>query len=162
MALPVSFWGQTLNDNTLGPNGKPESATFRVPVVTLTAANLVAQQTLHAALAVALAGISNGVVRHTRTLLNETVGSNNRAPTTLDQRENKYLIRYHDVTSGQTARVSIPVADLSVLPDGSEFLDLTLDPGLAVKTAFEAVVRSPFDDSHAVTLDSIQFVGRNA
>jgi len=160
MALPVSFWGQTLNDNTLGRNGKPESASFRVPVSTLTAANLVAQQTLMDALAVAVAGISNGVVRHTRILLQETEGSSNRAPSTYDQRENKYLVRYHDTATAQNAIVSIPVADLSILPDGSEFLDLTAGAGLAFVDAFEAVVRSPFDASHAVTVDSIQFVGR--
>ena len=163
MALPISFWGQTLNDNTLNKKtGAAESASYRVPIITLTAANLVATQALLATLASATQGISNGVVRHTTTLLDETAGSGNRAPSTSDQRENKYLVRYHDVVvPALKFRVSVPVADLSILPDGDEFLDLTAGPGLAYKDAFEAVVRSPADGSHAVGIDSIQFVGRN-
>lgn len=162
MALPVSYWGQTLNDNTLKPNGEPESGSFRVPVITLTAANLVAQQALHAALAAAVAGVTMGTVRHTTTLLEETIGTSSPAASTLAQRENKYLCRYHDVTTGQKFRVSLPTADLAVLPNNSEFLDLTAGAGLALKDAFEDVVRSPADGSQAVSLDSVQFVGRNS
>jgi len=162
MALPISFWGQTLNDNTLKSNGEPESAAFRFPIITLTAANLVATQTLLTDLAVAINGVSLGVVRHTTTLLEETVGSGNPAATTAAQRENKYLLRMRDVTTHQKFRVSIPVADLAQLPNNSEFLDLTAGAGLALKDAVEAVVRSPYDGSHAVSLDSAQFVGRNS
>lgn len=162
MALPVSYWGQTLNDNTLKPNGEPESGSFRVPVITLTAANLVAQQALHAALAAAVAGVTLGTVRHTTTLLEETIGTSSPAASTYAQRENKFLCRYHDVTTGQKYRVSLPTADLATLPANSEFLDLTGGVGLALKDAFEAVVRSPADGTHAVELDSVQFVGRNS
>jgi len=66
------------------------------------------------------------------------------------------------VTTGQKYRVSLPTADLSVLPNNSEFLDLTGGVGLALKDAFEAVVRSPGNGANAVTLDSVQFVGRNS
>lgn len=162
MALPVSFWGQTLNDNTIKSNGEPENASYRVPVITLTAANLVAQQALHANLAAAVAGVTMGTVRHTTTLLDETIGTLNPAASTLAQRENKFLCRYHDVTTGQKYRVSLPTADLSTLPNNSEFLDLTTGPGAALKTAFEAVVRSPGNAANAVTLDTVQFVGRNS
>lgn len=162
MALPVSFWGQTLNDNTLKSNGEPENASFRVPVVTLTAANLVAQQALHAALAASVAAITMGTVRHTTTLLDETVGTINPAASVLAQRENKFLCRYHDVSTGQKFRVSLPTADLSVLPNNSEFIDLSTGVGATFKTDFEAVVRSPNNAANAVTLDSIQFVGRNS
>lgn len=162
MALPVSFWGQTLNDNTLKSNGEPESGNFRLPITTLTAANLVAQQALLATLAAAIAGVTMGTVRHTTTLLEETVGTSNPAASTLAQRENKYLLRMHDVTTGQKFRASLPTADLSILPNNSEFLDLTAGAGQALKDALEAVVKSPFDASHAVSLDSAQFVGRNS
>lgn len=162
MALPVSYWGQTLNDNTIKSNGEPENASFRVPVVTLTAANLVATQTLLANLATAIAGVTMGTVRHTTTLLEETVGTITPAASVLAQRENKFLCRYHDVVNGQKFRTSLPTADLSTLPNNSEFLDLSTGVGDALKTAFEAVVRSPNDGSHAVTLDTVQFVGRNS
>jgi len=58
--------------------------------------------------------------------------------------------------------MSYPVADLSQLPSGSEFIDLTADPGMTVKADFEAIVVSPDDSSHSVTLNSIQFVGRSS
>lgn len=162
MALPVSFWGQTINDNTLKPNGEPETATFRLPIVTLTAANLVATQTLLSNLAGGVSGVTLGNVGKTVTILEEIIGSNTPASSVLAQRENKYLLRMHDVTSGQKFRASLPTADLSILPDHSEFLDLTTGPGQTLKDALEAVVRSPYDVSHSVVLDSVQFVGRNS
>jgi len=162
MALPVSFWGQTLNDNTLKSNGEPESGNFRFPITTLTAGNLAAQQALLATLAAAIAGVTMGTVRHTTTLLEETAGTSNPAASVLAQRENKYLCRAHDVTTGQKFRFSLPTADLSQLPNNSEFLDLTGGVGQALKDAYEAVGKSPYDASHAVVLDSVQFVGRNS
>jgi hypothetical protein len=80
----------------------------------------------------------------------------------LAQRENKYLARYHGTTLNQKFQVSFGTADLSLLPSHSEFLDLTTGPGEALKSAFDAVVKSPDDSSEAVSLDSVQFVGRNS
>jgi len=77
------------------------------------------------------------------------------------QRENKLLLRYHGATSNQKFNVSIPTFDLTLLPNHSEFLDLTAGVGLALKDAFEDVVRSPNDSSEVVILDTAQFVGRN-
>jgi len=162
MALPVSFLGYTLNDNTIGRNGQPETGSFRVPILTLTAANLTATQTLITDFAVAVAAVSNGVVRHQTTILEETAGSPTPAPSTLDQRENKYLVRYHDVINGQKFRFSIPVADLAILPNNREFLPTDVGAGADLKAAAEALMRSPNDGSHAIVVDSIQYVGANS
>ena len=76
------------------------------------------------------------------------------------QRENKWLVRYHD-TAGALYSIEIPTAKLSLLDAGTEFLDLTGTEAAAFVTAFQAGAVSPTDGS-AVTVDSIQFVGRRA
>lgn len=162
MAIPTSFMLETYNDNTQKANGEPESASIRLPIATLSAANLVAKLALVAALRTAFAGVVIGVDAKQEITLKSDIFSRNRAPSTAAQRENKWLLRYHDAVTYKKFSGSLPTADLSLLPDGSEFLDLTADPGLALKTAFEAIVVSGDDDSHATVLDSAQFVGRNS
>jgi len=161
MALPVSFWTRTLADNTLKNNGNPETSTFRVAITTLTAANVVAQQALLTDLATDIASITLGQVNKTNLVYEELPGVPGPSSNPLAQRENKWLCRYHDVSNNKKYDVSLPTADLSLLANNSEFLDLSINPGLAFKTSFEAVVKSPYDATHAVVLDSVQFVGRN-
>lgn len=161
MALPVSFLSLTQADNTLKGNGTPETTTVTLPVITISAANLVAQTTLHDALIAALLDITigNALKREltaARTILGSLPSSDPNS-----QRENKYLMRYHGATLLEKFQASIGCADLSKHMAHSEFIDLTADEGLALKTAFEAVVRSPGDSSEGVVLDSVQFVGRN-
>lgn len=150
----------TLNDNTV-VNGRPESGTISLPVTTLTAANYVAQKALIDALVTALEGITIGNPAKTEVVIDRTVISANPAATVQAQRENKYLLRYHGNTLSQKFQASVPTADLDQLVANSEFIDLSAGAGAALKTAFEAIVKSPNDASEAVTLDSVQFVGRN-
>lgn len=161
MALPVSYWGQTLNDNTLKSNGDAESSSFRFPITTLTAANVVAQTALLATLDTAIQGVTMGVIRSTTTILEEELGLGTPAGSPLAQRENKYLLRMHDLITGKKFTRSLPTADLSLLANNSEFLDITAGAGLTLKNAIEAVVKSPYDGANAVVLDTVQFVGRN-
>jgi len=162
MALPVSFFSETKTDNTLNQKtGNGESANWRVAVTTITAANLVAMTANITSLAGAVAAITLGRTVHQQTEVN--VFDQARIPATdpLAQRENKWLGRYHDATNGQKFSVSWPTADVSLHMTNSEFLDLTAGDGAALKAAFEAIVVSPNDSSHATILDSVQFVGRN-
>lgn len=161
MAKPVSFVSVTFNDNTVRGNGSVESTTISVPVITLTAANLTAQLALHDALIAALDDITLGVEAKEETTLIRSAISAAAASSSLAQRENKYLLRYHGNTLQEKFQVSVGTADLTKLMPNSEFIDLTASEGLALKTAFEAVVRSPGDGAETVTLDSVQFVGRN-
>lgn len=162
MPIPASYWSQTINDNTLKSNGQPESTNFRVPITTLTPANVAATVTLTGNLAAAFAGIIIGEFAANETTYARNILSGDPAASQLAQRENKWLFRYHDATvPSQKHTVSLGTADLTVLPNNSEFIDLTAGAGLAVKTAFEAVVVAPNDSAHSVILDSIQFVGRN-
>lgn len=161
MSLPVSFYHESIADNTVKPNGAPELGQWEVPIATLTAANLVAKTTLIDALRTAVAAITLGNLAVADTTVLRAAGSGTPAASNLAQRENKLLLRYHDNATFQKYRVSIPTFDLSTLPNHSEFLDLTGGVGADLKTAFEAIVVSPGNSANGVTLDSAQFVGRN-
>lgn len=162
MALPVSYYTETIADNTIKANGEPEIASFSVPVTTLTAANLVAQTTKINALKTAVAGVIIGNLNKSEIVLDRALGVAGPAGSVLAQRENKLLLRYHDSVTLKKFRTSVPTFDLTTLVSGSEFLDLTGGVGAALKTAFEDVVVSPDDSGHTVILDTAQFVGRNS
>jgi len=161
MPLPVSFIGYTLADNTLKKNLSPETTSTRLPITTLTAANVVATQTLVLDLLTALNAILLGNPLKSSLIFDEHMLSTDPASTTLAQRENKWLFRWHDNTTQQKGQYSIGTADLTMLEPHSEFMPVNADEGLAVKIAWEAVVKSAYDSSHTSVLDSIQFVGRN-
>jgi len=161
MALPLSFYSITLADNTLKPSGDPETTVFKVPITTLTPGNVAATATLAGNLSTAIAGLSIGnFIKNELVYARNEVGSG-PASSSLSQRENKYLCRYHDDTTNQKFQVSFGTADLTALLPNSEFVDLSTGPGAALKAAFEAVVVSPDNSSNSVVLDSVQFVGRN-
>jgi len=121
----------------------------------------VAQQALVSDLYGALAAVTLGVFKQSETVFTRNLLSQAPAASVLAQRENKWLMRYHGNSTFQNFSATIGTADLSLLVSGEGYLDLTADEGLAVKTAFEAVVKSPNDAAETVTLDSMQFVGRN-
>lgn len=159
---PTSNYSVTLADNTKKKNGQGgETTNFHVRTVNLTPANVAAQQLLAAAFLTAVSDITLGFTARTALTYADVDFGAVRPTDTRAQRENKWLCRYHDVTSLANFTVSIGTADLGDLPDGSEFLDLVGGDGLAFKDAFEDFVRSPDDDTHLVILDSVQFVGRN-
>lgn len=161
MALPSSNYLLTVGDHTVLPNGQIESSNFSVPITTLTPANVSAQSTLTGNLQTALAAIVIGVFLKTELRYSSSILGSTPAASALAQRENKWLMRYHDATSFQKFQVSIGTADLLLVDGNTERLDLTAGDGLALKTAFEAIVVSPADAAHSVILDSVQFVGRN-
>lgn len=138
-------------------DGEPSSVTF--PAVDLTAANFDAQVAALASLRTALEGIAVDL-QTGHFIGNDYViveGSAARASSPLAQRENKWLVRYHD--SSGAYRLTIPCADLTVLdPDNRGFMDLQGTEGAAFVSAFEAYVNH---GGGAVTVDSVQFVGRN-
>ena len=156
MSLPVSF----MEDQWKDYGG--EAARTKVAVTKLTAANYVAQKVLIDALATAVGGLVIGLHTEDTVIIDREHLANGFASSALAQRENKWLVRYHDATSNQKYRVEYPTADLTLLAANSEFLDLSAGAGQTFKTAFEAIVKSPADDSHTVVVDSVQFVGREA
>jgi len=159
MARPVTRITQTLQDyGTPGSGSGAEKSTWGVWGATLTAANFTAQQGLISALYTAALDLTLGSQAATSELAVSTQAAvENTNP--LAQRENKWLVRYHDADSTKFT-VEIPTADLSLLDTGTEFLDLTGTEAAAFVTAFEAYAKSPDDPTLATTVDSIQFVGR--
>jgi hypothetical protein len=96
-------------------------------------------------------------------------------PTDQDaQRGNKWLVSYHDNTQFfdppvnaipndaylRKFRVMIPTANNSLLADNENDLDITAGAGLAFKTAFEAVAKSPAGGT--VVIDFIRQTNVNA
>jgi hypothetical protein len=152
----------TYNDNTVKSNGAPESSNLEIAIIPLTAANVVATSTLVDNLTAAIEAVSLGNLAKTSLTFERDFISSAPASLQAAQRENKLLLRYHGSTSNRKMTKSIPCFDLTLLPNHSEFLDLTADEGLDLKTAFEAVVRNDQDESETVILDSAQFVGRNS
>lgn len=159
MALPVSSISQTLAD--YGSETTAEKSTWKVYVATMTAANATAQIALHDALYAAIDAINIGVQSNRETVFSRASIAGAHATTKLSQRENKFLIRYRGDANFKAYNVSIPCADLSLLATDQEFLDPDGAPYIALKAAFEAVVRSPDDATETVTMGSVQFVGAN-
>lgn len=162
MGLPLSFWNQTIADNTLKSNGEPETTNTGFAIATLTPSNVAASETAMGTLAAAIQAIILGNVVQRDLVYWRQQYEKVRASSTLAQRENKWFLRYHDAVTFQKMTRSVGTADLSKLVSGSEFLVLTGGDGATLKTAFEAIVVSDYDPSHAVILDSVQFVGRNS
>ena len=154
MARPVSAFGITFRDYS------KETSRFGVSITTLTADNLVAQTALINGLEAAVIGVTLGIAQKDEIILERAVLSS-ALPGSVDaQREKKWLVRYHDATTGINYQAEIPCADLSILATNTDFAVLTGGTGLALKTAWELIVRSP-DDDNLTILDSMQFVGRN-
>lgn len=160
MARPITYASQTLQDyGTPGSGTGAEKSSWKVWGATLTSANFVAQTGFASALFSAVLDITLGSQAATKVLAVSTQSAvENTNP--LAQRENKWLVRYHDV-NGTKFTVEIPTADLSLLDTGSEFLNLEDGgPIAAFVTAFTNYAQSPDDPTLDVAVDSIQFVGR--
>lgn len=146
--------------------GEPTTSSIRV--VTLTAGNLAATQTLMAAYFGALAAIVLGVVAKTE-YGNAEVISNAEASNPAAQRESKLLFTYWDVTTQKTYVVSYGTIDFSFLhflPGAGDAVAFKTADGAPSEitdfvTAFEAVAKAP-DTGNAVAIIGARFVGRNS
>lgn len=135
-----------------------ETSTTRFSVTQITSGNITTETPKHTALLAAIQAISIGELQRERVVLTNTFSSSAPATSNLAQRENKWLVTMEDSTTHKTFRHEIPCADLSLLAGNSEFLDLSADEGLALKTALDACVISPAGNA-SVTI-TVQFVGK--
>lgn len=128
--------------------------------VTLTAANFDAQATLMNSLVGATQAIVLGTKVKDQRIAVVTTFTETKPTSPFAQRENKWLVRYTDnVTPNGNGSMEIPAPDLQFLNNEGTFLDLTTTEGAAFETAFNAFQRSRL--GNAVTLVSVQYVGRN-
>jgi hypothetical protein len=90
-----------------------------------------------------------------------TVLSNTPPVATDAQVELKWLVSYEGDTTKKKYRVEIPTPDTSKLIPGTDKADLTDTDIAAYITAFEALGRSPDDDTETISVLDVTLVGRN-
>lgn len=153
MALPVSKMTMSMRDYD------KEVSSFQVFGVTVTAGNFAAQAGLASALRTAVLDLTLGSQSAASDV--SAASKSSIIPTNpVANREDKWLVRYIDDTTGVPYSVELPTADLSLRTNNSEFLDLAGTEAAAFVTAFEAYAVSPADAGHTVTVTSIQSVAR--
>lgn len=166
--MPQPTYSLTLRDW----DDKPGDVQFNTGAVT--AVSLPGLLTQIGALRTAIDAITIGVVANEKQEVFNTILSQALPTDPNAQRGNKWLVSYHDNTQFFDApvnaipneaylrkfRVMIPTADNSLLDENQTRLDLTTGPGLAFKTAFEAMVKSPAGG--AAVIDFVEQTNVNA
>ena len=138
-----------------------ELSTFKLNTAQLDAATVITIGATVAAFRAAVAGISGATFKSERFTQFDNQLSNVPPSNQYYQRETKYLVKYQDNTTLDIFRCEVPCANLSLLSNNSEFLDITtaLSPGAVFKSEFENFVLS--EEGNAVTVLSVQAVGRD-
>jgi hypothetical protein len=109
----------------------------------------------------ALGNIILGTVSKDRWVGDATDISNTPPVDTNAQIELKWMVSYEGATTKKRFRQELPTADTSKLIPGTDMADLTDTDVAAYVTAFEAVAKSPDDDTEGVNVLDITLVGRN-
>jgi len=139
-----------------------ESSVVSVESTALTAANFDAQETLRAALETAMETILIGVLQKT-SKGNRTDESADLPASSAAQRENKFLVSYHDDTfPTRKLSIELPCPDVEnedYFLGNTDLIDLEDTDIAAFVTAFEAFVLAPWT-GNAVSVDKITLVGR--
>lgn len=159
--------GSTLSYTITDYNEEISTAVFNLRPVT--ALNFPTLLTDTGALRGAIENITLGVVKSEKAVAFNTVVSNALPSSKTAQVELKWLVTYEDTTPEYAVGVPNPgylkqfqneiaTADPSLIGTNNEFMDLSINPGLAFVTAFEAAVVSPYQGQPRVL--SIQLVGR--
>lgn len=137
-----------------------ESSAASFPIPTITNSNITTITPQLGSLETALAGVTVGRNAKETTLLSVVDNGDSPSSDPLAQREIKWLVYMVDTVTGDTLRREIPTADLSLLSNNSDLLDLTSGAGASLKAAIEAVAENP-DTGNSVTVTQVRFVGRN-
>jgi len=140
-----------------------ERSSTSIHVGDITAVSLPGFLTEFGALRTAIEGITLGVVSKESWVGDDTTLSNTPPSDPNAQREVKWLVRYTGDTTDKLYSLEIATAELAGghLLAGSDMADLAETDMAAFVTAFEDIARTPDDDTETVTVQSIQFVGRN-
>lgn len=109
----------------------------------------------------ALGNIILGTVAKDRWVGDATDISNTPPVSANAQVELKWLVQYEGATTKKKFRQELPTADPSKTIPGTDKADLTDTDIAAYVTAFEAVAKSPDDDTESVNVLDMSLVGRN-
>lgn len=107
----------------------------------------------------AVDGIILGVLKEEEFLVDRNRLSGALPASKNAQRENKWLVVYHDTVTFEVFKLQIPTADLSLVVNNSDFADITAGAMATFVTAFQDVAVSK--SGNDVLIDYIKFVGRN-
>lgn len=147
--MPGSFYGLSWKDNS-GEIGRTE---FNIG--DLTAVSLPGALTQMGALDTAIQAMILGAKVQSRWGDADNFAATNPA-SKLCQRGVKWTLQGRDSTTGVPVINHVPTADLTKLPAGStEDIDLSAGVGAALKTAYEALVKSPA--GNAVVLERVYY-----
>jgi hypothetical protein len=141
-----------------------ELGTVQIHTGAVTAGSLPGLLTEVGQLRGAIEGITIGVMAKESLKVFDTILSGASPASPLAQRGVKWTVGYYDETQFidvvnavenpgylKNFTFTIPTADLSLLADGQEDLDLTVNPGLEFVTRFENTGRSPYGGTPKVT-----------
>jgi len=146
----------TLLDNS----GEKSSMTVHNGAVT--AVTIAGFLTAFGDLRTAIEGITLGTMHKEQWVGDSDVLSNTLPANMFAQRELKALVVYEGDTTQKRFTVAIPTFDpTGRMIVGSDKVDLTETDVAAFVTAFEAIAKSPDDDTETVTVLEIRLVGRN-
>lgn len=109
----------------------------------------------------ALGNIILGTVSKDRWVGDATDISNTPPGSPTAQIELKWLVTYEGASTKKKFRQELPTADPSKTIAGTDLADLTDTDVAAYVTAFEAVAKSPDDDTEGVNVLDMRLVGRN-
>lgn len=139
-----------------------EPSNSKVTITQLTAGNVVATLALVDALISAIEAITLGQMTKSRVVFRDQVEDATTPTDPTAQRESKWLVHYHDTTTGKKYRIELPCADLTGtnLNTNSDEANLADTQIAAFVTAFEAVASDPDTGLNTVAVDKIEFVGK--
>lgn len=138
-----------------------ESSVTNFSIGAITAVSLPGFLTQFGSWKTALANVILGTVQRDRWVGDATDISNTPPASANAQIELKWLVTYEGATTKKKFRQELPTADPSKCIPGTDKADLTDTDVAAYVTAFEAVAKSPDDDTEGVNVLDMSLVGRN-
>lgn len=147
---------------TLADWGK-EKSSFSVNHGAITVGTLAGYLTQVGALRAAVDGLTLGVIQKEKLVMDETILSQDFPEDPQAQRETKVMVVYQGNTTLKKFTLEIPTFEISIanMQPNSDNVNLTAPFPEAFVIAFEALARSPDDDTESVTVLSMRHVGRN-
>lgn len=149
------YYGVTIKDYS------NEDSSTRVSFGAVTALSIAGLLADIGDLRTAIGNIILGVVARDRWVGDSSTLTNVPPSEPTAQIELKFQFTYEGNTSHKKYRVEIPTADPSKTIAGTDQVNLADTDVAAFVTAFEALARSPDDDTETVTIIDGRLVGRN-
>lgn len=149
------YYGVTVKDYS------NEDSSTRVSFGAVTAVSIAGLLSQIGALRTAIGNIILGTIARDRWVGDSTTISNVPPSEPTAQIELKFQFSYEGDTSHKIYRVEVPTADPSKTVAGTDQVNMADTDIAAFVTAFEALARTPDDDTETVTIIDGRLVGRN-